>query len=303
MPGRTARFFLGRVIKLGVLDQDRFIAALLEPATIQFGDYYYTITGPAQKKRDGMLYISGNLAKFLPEGEVGVIEPEKHAAATREIPNILIASSRFVYLPDFSGIVYEHVWNQIENRRFETVLPRLIREKYSGFFVDCAVEPITDLRTFVVRIGRLTRVTRMQAKVHPPNPLFSPLWKSLRDYMARRRASEVSVHEQAPPTLGLGTQLPAIAQHTPDKGFASETRVQEVTGKAELDITDAAVLMAADGYGKARVEGLENQKRTVIRTRDNQLNFEAPKEQTTDELAAEAAQKLVASGEASGLRH
>ena len=36
---------------------------------------------------------------------------------------------------------------------------------------------------------------------------------------------------------------------------------------------DAALLMAADGYGRARVKGLENGRTVVIRTSENQKSF------------------------------
>ena len=250
MAGKATRFYLGRVLKQGttLTERDGFVTALREAATVRDGDYLYTFIDIEEQEHDGRRFVTGRLAKFLPEGEIGVVETERHAGISTFVPNFLRAASRFVYVPEVAAIAYEHVWNEIENRRFEKIVPLLVHERYRDFFVWCSIEPITDIRKFIVRIAQMERVTRIYATVRPPNPLFSPLWKSLRDYIKQRRAREVAVQEQSDSKGGLKTDLPAIARATPEQGAIAVETVEKVVGRADLDITDAAVL-----YGRRRL--------------------------------------------------
>jgi hypothetical protein len=300
----TARFYLARVIKLGSrLDQDALIVALRDPVSVHHGDFYYTFTDIDQLIIDTRVCVVGRLAKFLPEGEAGVVDTERHAATSTPVTNFLRAAARFVYLPDIAVVAYEQVWNEIETSRFEKVFPLLVREKYRDFFVQCALEPIVDVRTFIVRIARLDRIVKINAVVNPPNPLFGVLWASLRDYIRRRRAGEVAVREQALPGESIKSDLPAIAQVTPEDLPISEEIIEKAIGKKELDITDAATLMAADGYGKAQVHGREKGKNVVIRTRENQITFDSSGESSNEKLAEQTQRVADAANFRSGLRH
>ena len=74
------------------------------------------------------------------------------------------------------GIVYPHVWNNLQKEQFEKYFCELITEKHENFFVSCMIEPIVDLRTFVDRVSKLSRIEKINATVVPPNPLFDPVW-------------------------------------------------------------------------------------------------------------------------------
>ena len=67
----------------------------------------------------------------------------------------------------------------------------------------------------------------------------------------------------------------------PDKNKEEVTKLLEAYDNG---IGDSAVLMAADGYGKAKIEGTENSKNVVIRTRENQKNFLFDREPSPEKL-------------------
>ncbi|MFL0867202.1 hypothetical protein [Vibrio parahaemolyticus] len=50
-------------------------------------------------------------------------------------------------------------------------------------------------------------------------------------------------------------------------------------------IGDAAILMAADGYGRGKVVGIEKGDEVVVKTSDTQKSFLHAKEPIPDELA------------------
>ena len=58
---------------------------------------------------------------------------------------------------------------------------------------------------------------------------------------------------------------------------------------SQVDITDAAMLMAADGYGHGKIIGEQNGEEVVIRTSDTHKSFLFAKEPDPSELAEAAA--------------
>ena len=68
-------------------------------------------------------------------------------------------------------------------------------------------------------------------------------------------------------------------------------------------VGDAALLMAADGYGRARVKGVEDGREVVVRTSENQKSFlfdSDPNPSLLFEFAFDAFQRI---NEERGLEH
>ncbi len=278
----NARYYMSRVIKVGQLDNEKIIAAIQNPLYVQTRGNRYTFT---DFQRFGTVSdtkgIFARLAKYKPEGAVEIVRPETHAVGREEIENLIEASSPFVYLPEFSGIAYKHVWNTLPREQFERAFCELIDASQQGFFVRCEMEAITDLRTFVARLARLDRVIELQATVKPPNPLFGPCWKSLNDYMKKRQLEEVHIKEEAP--SGILTNIAQIALAVESANAPPDTLHQMMEPLLE-GVGDAALLMAADGYGRGKVVGIEQTRTVTIRTSENQKSFLHAKEPTPEEL-------------------
>lgn len=267
---KQARYYLGRVLKRGELTASKIAAAVREPVTVEYRGTRYSFIdfepiGAAGE--EGGFYAK--LVKYKQQGAVTVVHEERHASLSAEVPNLIDAASPFVYVPQFSGLAYRHIWNALPSDQFERVFKELVETKYEKFFTGCDIEPITDFRTFVTRLSKLDRITELHAAVVPPNPLFGPCWESLSEYLRQRALQEVQITEQAPG--GIKTRLKDIAAAVlHDESAASWPALMEPL----LDgVGDAAVLMAADGYGRGRVKGSEDGKDVVIRTSDNQKSF------------------------------
>jgi len=275
---------MSRVIKVGQLDNEKIIAvaAIENPVYVEIRGNRYTFTNfqrfGTESDTKG---VFARLAKYKPEGAVEVVRPETHAVGLEEIENLIEASSPFVYLPDFSRIAYKHVWNTLPRERFERAFCELVDASQRGFFVRCELEPITDLRTFVARLARLDRVIELQATVKPPNPLFSPCWKSLNDYIKKRQLEEVNIKEEGP--SGIVTNITQIALAMDSANVPPDSLHQMMEPLLE-GVGDAALLMAADGYGRGKVVGLEQGRTIIIRTSENQKSFLHAKEPTPEDL-------------------
>ncbi|MBN3804930.1 hypothetical protein GXB81_18000 [Paraburkholderia sp. Ac-20336] len=254
--------------------------AISNAATISAGKAKWTITNVMDRRDENMPFLFGKLSKFSDEGHVTVVDTQKKSEVDAIAENLLIASANFVYLPLYSGLAYMHVWNHIEADVFARRFKDIIEATYENFFVGCSVEAVSDYRTFGVKLQGLDRIRELSARIHPPNPLFGRLWSSLNRYVKERNASEVTVKESQDSGSGLATQIANLVSQI----------LENSSYEPDFDVAmgDAAVLMAADGYGSGRVVGDQDGEEVTIRTSDAQKTFLFSKEPVPAELADEA---------------
>ncbi len=292
---RRGRYYLGRVIKMGELDQDRLMDAISNAATIAAGKARWTITNVFDQRNTSRPFLFGKLSKFSDEGHVKLVDTKRRSEVDAIAENLLIASANFVYLPQYSGLAYMHVWNHIEADTFARRFKEIIEATYDNFFVGCCVEAISDYRSFGVKLRGLDRIHELSARVHPPNPLFGRLWGSLNDYVAQRNASEVSVRETQDSRNGLVSRISELVSRILEN--------PEYQPEFDVAIGDAAILMAADGYGSGRVVGEQDGEEVTIRTSDAQKTFLFSKEPKPADLADEAEKHFQRTSAERDMRH
>ena len=174
---RRGRYYLGRVVKIN-LDQATLMDAISNAPTTSIGKFDWTITDVVDNRNSEFPYIFGKLSKYAKEGHAKVIDEINRSQIEADVPNLLEASSSFVYLPECSGIAFLHVWNGIQEDVFPRRFKSVIEAAFDGFMVACDVEPISDYRAFTSRLKKLNHFTEFSATVCPPNPLFGRLWRS-----------------------------------------------------------------------------------------------------------------------------
>lgn len=290
-----AKYYVGRVVKRGRVTSDSLIEAISDPVEVKQGEFLYTFTDITVDRNSQFAFAY--LAKYTPSGEVEVVEPRKHIAQREAVRNLQVAKSPFVYIAEHSVVAYQHIWNRLQREQFETAFGKLVVEKHDRFFAECVVEPISDLKTFVRQVAEINIVTKLEATVHPPNPLFDPVWKSLRDYMSLRNVDEVHIREKTASDDGVMTDIQNMARRA-----LSENSIPEAPKEA-ASVSDAAVLMAADGYGKARVEGVTDQRRVVVRTQESQIHFQFAKAPAPNDLYEKVKAVLLGAEKDRDLRH
>jgi hypothetical protein len=269
---KEGTYYLGRIVLQGVMTKDDLVHLLKKPKPIQVGEYSWTITDFKAHEQCGKKYYFGKLTKYQPEAEVDVVDIKTYSEIKKDIENAKIASSTFIYLPDYSGIAYLHVWNRIEQetfvRRFTAIVLR------DQIMVDCNIDPVSDLAAFYKRISSLDKISCIQAKVHPPNPLFGHMWKELKEFLEKRKTAELKIEERAVKGEDLLSNI--------KKAVRSVEENQ--TGDQKIDITDAAILMAADGYGTGKIQGSEGKNKVVVATGDTVKNFKFSSDPKPEEL-------------------
>ncbi|WP_158703200.1 hypothetical protein [Pseudomonas chlororaphis] len=274
---RRGNYYMARVIKFGQLNQQKLMDAISEAPVVAIGQFEWTITDVVDMRGASEPFMFGNLAKYSREGHVTVVDEPAKQQLTARAPYLLEASAPFIYLPDFSGLAFLHVWNGIQENVFPRRFKAIVEAAYDNFFVGCTVEPVTDYRAFLERLKTLDSIKELSAKVSPPNPLFGRLWGGLDEYVRKRQADEVSVRESTSKSQGLSTDLLELIEN-----ILLDPNYQPAF---EPDITDAAVLMAADGYGSGKAVGTEEGVEVVIRTSESQKSFLFDKDPDPELLA------------------
>lgn len=280
-------YYIGRVLKLGVLDQEKLKYALKNPAAIQSRGNSWTFIDVHEYNQSGHNYIFGKLSKFAPDGEVDVVDTTTNSGEKRIEPNLILASSPFVYIPEHSGLCFLNVSNKIEQPIFIRRFCEIIKKTHGNFFVECDVDLISDLKTFAARLAALDGIYKISASISPPNPLFSPLWKPLEEYLRKRNTDKMSIIEDAPIADLLDTRLPTLVEQA-----SNQSESKQFIPDYKIDIGDAAILMAADGYGRGTVRGRINKETVVIRTSETALNFSFETDPEPHELYLKALEIL-----------
>lgn len=282
---RSATYYLGRVLKLGALTQESLMQALESPRpVVSRGGNWNLIDvtlGPNGK------YVFGRLARYLPEGKVDVVVPHTLSTETQIEPNLLVASTPFVYIPEHSGIAFRANAGRIDHLTFIRRFCSIVERSLDHFFVDCDIALITDLRAFATRVSALDAIYRIQSKVSPPNPLFGPLWESLKDYLIQRNTDRMALREDAGPGETIRSILPELAwSYTGTIEYPRSELLHPVP------VGDAAILMAVDGYGTGTIRGRAGPDNVVIRTAETIANFSFLREPSPAELYGAANEQL-----------
>jgi hypothetical protein len=273
---RQAIYYLSRVVKLGQLTSESLIAALMNPSSIIVRNIGWTIIDVVKNKN----YVVGIMVKYDPDGEINIIDPNSHSEIIEKHANLRNARSPFIYIPEYSAIVFQKISGEIEPFTFSKRFADIIKETHKNFFMDCDIDPISDLRSFSIKLSNLEGIHRIQAKVNPPNPLFGSYWGPLKDYLKKRKTETLKIEEVAKENNMISSKIPDYvnALSSNDNEGANEDLIKEV------DLGDAAILMAADGYGEGLVEGIKDNKYVTIKTSESIYNFSFDQIPDTEEL-------------------
>ena len=229
--GRVAKgiYYIGRVLKLQLLNQDKLIRALNKPAIISSRANSWTFIDIEEYNKSGHHFIYGKLSKFLPDGEVTIVDPKAHSETVQDEPNLKIASSPFVYIPEHSGIAFLNVNGHIEQKMFIKKFCEIVQGTYDNYFVECDIDLISDLRTFSSKLSSFDQILQISAKISPPNPLFSPLWEELEKYLRERKTDKMTIIEDASQAEPLQSYLPELVQEaseqTKEKQFYPDYKI------------------------------------------------------------------------------
>jgi hypothetical protein len=280
---RQEVFYIGRVVKIG-FDQDQLIEAILSPKVLHESKYVWSIVNSKAFEIDGLRFIYGKLNKSIPTGIVPVLSEDLNEEIEKEEPRLIIDSSEFLYIPQYSGITFRSISNTIEPKLFKKKFCRIVEDTIGPLLLECDIKLIDDIRSFYQKISQIDRFTYIKTKVNPPNPLFGRFWKSLKEYLIDRNADELSLVEKSNEKK-LNTKIIELMKILLSE---NEEALNNYIEKNDISIVDASILMSLDGYGDGRIDGYKGKEYVFIKTHEKALNFTIHKEHSIDDIFQKA---------------
>jgi hypothetical protein len=272
--GKEAIFYIGRIVKIGFTQED-FISTLFDSKPFDDRNNIWNISNMSKEETNGIVYYFGKLGKANPDAKVTIMSQGYKQQIEKEEPDLVIASSEFVYVPDYSGIAFHSIPGKIEPKKFKKVFSEIIERSFQNFFVECQINLIDDLESFYRKLNKFESISRIMATVNPPNPLFGKFWEDLKNYLAERNASELRMQEQSKDST-LKTDVKELIQLILE---GNNDKIEKYLKEHKLSHMDLMVLMALDGYGKGRIDGNTKSGCTFIKTHESLLHFSLPKDQ------------------------
>jgi hypothetical protein len=131
-------------------------------------------------------------------------------------------------------------------------------------------DAITDLGSFVARLSDFDSIDEISARIVPPNPHFGPFWASLKKYLEKRNLNRVLHRERAEHDESIESELVSLIKR--EIANNNQENIEKSINEMENpDFGDAAILMAADGYGNARISGISKGRSISIETKDTNI--------------------------------
>ena len=130
----------------------------------------------------------------------------------------------------------------------------MLYEVITIIFVECSIKLIDDLRDFYQKIIKLDKITTLQSKVNPPNPLFGKFWEPLKNYLIGRNADEV-VFKEVSKSGELFTRIKEILELLMN---GTKEEIEDYINSNDISLVDTSILMSLDGYGDGNIIGKES---------------------------------------------
>jgi hypothetical protein len=86
---KKGTYYLGRVIKLGQLDDDRLVRSILEPREVIRRKSAWTFIDALEVNEPGQRFVFARLSKYSPKAEVKVVDPKRRSEIKRGEPNLV----------------------------------------------------------------------------------------------------------------------------------------------------------------------------------------------------------------------
>jgi hypothetical protein len=129
---REAVFYIGRVVKTGFSQED-FINIIFNSEPLNDGINAWNIVNTTMFENNGRKYYYGKVIKAKPDAIVRVMSSDYKQEIEKEEPDMVIASSEFVYIPDYSGISFHSIPNHIEPQKFIRKFCDIVDKNLGGF--------------------------------------------------------------------------------------------------------------------------------------------------------------------------
>ena len=245
MKPRRHTFFFARLTLAGPWEDKKSAteAALQTDVAEERGRFKYGFFDYQPLYLDDTRFAFGRIVKYKQILEGEVVDEQSHRIVERGLPRGIVAKSDFLLHSATGLLAYRPVASRLSAHQFRSIFAALLEAAHHAFFVSAHIDPVNEDITIMDAISRFTKISRVEFDLHPSNPSNRPFYRPLDQ---RLKAINASRMQQ--------TIFGAEGGLRPDK--------------LKNDDALRGVLMAADGYGEASVDGEIDNRRLVVTTGD-----------------------------------
>lgn len=206
---------------------------------------------------DNEEYFVGYLVKYKPIDEDEHVDKSTHKLTNTPVNDRVQAKSLFLLHPSSGLIGYHIVVSQIGDNQFRRNFKTLFEAANNNLLIDVEIIPVSDPVEILSEIKSFDIIRSVEFKLHPSNPRFNDRWKNVDEKIRNINAEYF-------------------------KGV--------FYNKDGLKIEDdndilGEILMAVDGYGKARLSGFKNGESHSASTEKEPIKVKSLKEGSLAEKA------------------
>jgi len=261
MPPNIHTYYFGRLNLMGVWPNKReFLYNALRSGVVESKrNFKYGIFDVREISLQGQVFVYGRLVKYKPVLEGEVVDEQKGKVVEGGLPHGVVAKSDFFLHYQSEVIAYRPIANRLSDSQFREMFARLIEAAHHNFFVSAALELIEEEFGIIEAVKKFQVIQRIVVEVHPTNPSNRKTYQRIDERLKRLRAQKM---KQSVEGGESGLNKDAL----------------------EGDDIYAGLVMAADGYGKGRVQGVLDGAKVTISTGQSPVKKEVLFSESPEEV-------------------
>jgi len=257
MPESKVNYYFGRLnILASYKDKRKFILeGLRTKKIIEKRKFLWGFFDIQEIESEIGTIFYGNLVKYFPVKREKIVETQDHKLGEKSIENKVIGSSSF-FIHVYSSLIAYHPKSGIINRnQFTKTFCEIFEEAYERMFVDIEIQSIDEQFKVIETLKKFSKILKIRISLHPSNPSNRDLWAKVDERLKKLHAGSYQEQISAKPNT---------------KGLLNIEEDEDIKSK---------ISMSEDGYGETRVDGIINNEKKTISTKDNPIRARAPRDE------------------------
>ena len=251
MPPNVHTYYFGRLNLMGAWeDKQEFLYKALKSGAVESKrGFKYGIFDVQEISLQGQKFAHGRLVKYKPVLEGEVVDEQKGKVVEGGLPHGVVAKSDFFLHYHSEVIAYRPIANRLSSAQFREMFARLIETAHHNFFISASLEVIEEEFGIIEAVRRFQVVQRIVVEVHPTNPSNRKTYQRIDERLKRLKAQRMKQSIEG-------------GEHGLNKDALEEDDIY------------AGLVMAADGYGRGRVQGILDGAKVTISTGQSPIKKE-----------------------------
>jgi hypothetical protein len=222
------------------------LSSLRSPIIEDSGKFKYGFFDPQELEFNSEKFVYCKLVKYKSRLEGEIVDERTHKVLEGGLDLGVVARSDY-YLDILTGVIAFHpIDKRLSERQFRAMFARLFEAANHEFFIQAQIDLIDEPFKIQEAIQRFQMVNRISFDIHPTNPSASEIYRRLDERLKKLHAERIR------------TEI--IAK---EGGLNQEA--------LSRDDASRAIAMAKDGYGKASVKGIVDNRNVTLTTGESPI--------------------------------